>query len=94
MSENGVQCEVRNKEFHLWPVPLRSKGGDKMAAGKTDHRLVRGFVPLDGGMYFGAKVFAGKECVEDSDSVEVKSILVFAEVLEEFGEFLGGGEAP
>ena len=65
-----------------------------MAAGKTDYRLVRWFVPLDGGICFGAKVFAGKERVEDSNSVEVKSVLVFAEVLEELGEFLGAGKTP
>lgn len=65
-----------------------------MAAGKTDHRLVRGLVPLDGRMGFGAEVLTGKERVEDSDSVEVKPILVFAEVLEKIREFFGGGEAP
>ena len=94
MSENGVQCEARNAEFRFSPIPLGSKTGDKMAAGKTNHRLVRGFVPLDGGVGFGAKVFTGKERVENSDSVEVKSILVFSEVLEKLGEFFGGDEAP
>jgi len=94
MSENGVQCEARNAEFRLSPIPLGSKTGNKMAAGKTDHRLVRGFVPLDGGMGFCAKVFTGKERVEDSNSVEIKPILVFAEVLEKLGEFFGRGETP
>ena len=94
MSENGVQCEGRNAEFRLSPIPLGSKTGNKMAAGKTDHRLVRGFVPLDGGMGFCAKVFTGKERVEDSNSIEIKPILVFAEVLEKLGEFFGGGETP
>ena len=65
-----------------------------MASGKTDYRLVRGFVPLDGGMGFCAKVFTGKERVEDSNSIEIKPILVFAEVLEKLGEFFGGGETP
>jgi hypothetical protein len=45
-------------------------------------------------MGFGAEVLTGKERVEDSDSVEVKPILVFAEVLEKIREFFGGGEAP
>jgi hypothetical protein len=73
---------------------LGSKAGDKMASGKTDYRLVRGFVPLDGGMGFCAKVFTDKERVEDSNSIEIKPILVFAEVLEKLGEFFGGGETP
>jgi len=94
MSENGVQGEARNAEFRLSPIPLGSKTGDKMAAGKTNHRLVRGFVPLDGGVGFGAKVFTGKERVEDSNSIEIKPILVFTEVLEKLGEFFGGGETP
>jgi len=45
-------------------------------------------------MGFCAKVFTGKECVEDSNSVEIKPILVFAEVLEKLREFFGGGETP
>jgi hypothetical protein len=45
-------------------------------------------------MGFCAKVFTGKERVEDSNSIEIKPILVFAEVLEKLGEFFGGGETP
>jgi len=45
-------------------------------------------------MRFGTKVFAGKERVEDSNSVEVKSVLVFAEVLKELGQSFCAGKTP
>ena len=65
-----------------------------MAAGKADDGLVGRFVPLDGGMGFGKKVLTRKEGVENSDSIEVKLILVCAQVLEKLREFLARGKGP
>lgn len=45
-------------------------------------------------MSFGKKVLTRKEGVENSDSVEVKLILVCAQVLEKLREFLARGKGP
>jgi hypothetical protein len=50
----------------------------KGAAGKADDGLIGGFVPLDGGFGFGSGILACEEGVENSDSIEVKLILVCA----------------
>ena len=49
-----------------------------MATGKADDGLIRRFVPLDGGFGFGPEILACEEGVENSDSIEVKLILVCA----------------
>ena len=53
----------------------------QVAAGKGDDGLIGGFVPLDGGKSFGAKIFACQEGVQNSHTVEVESVLVGPEVL-------------
>lgn len=55
--------------------------GDEVAAGKGDDGLIGGFVPLDGGKSFGAKILACQKGVQNSHTVEVKSVLVGPEVL-------------
>ena len=52
-----------------------------MAAGKGDDGLIGGFVPLDGGKSFGAKILACQKGVQNSHTVEVESVLVGPEVL-------------
>ena len=47
-----------------------------MAAGKGDDGLIGGFVPLDGGKSFGAKILACQKGVQNSHTVEVKSVLL------------------
>ena len=59
----------------------KSELGKEVAAGKGDDGLIGGFVPLDGGKSFGAKIFACQEGVQNSHTVEVKSVLVGPEVL-------------
>jgi hypothetical protein len=49
-----------------------------MAAGEGNDRLIRRFVPLDGGMGFGAKVLTGEKSVKNSDAIEVKPVLIRA----------------
>ena len=49
-----------------------------MTAGEGNDRLIRRFVPLDGGVGFGAKVLTGKKSVKNSDAVEVKPVLICA----------------
>ena len=49
-----------------------------MTAGKGNDRLIRCFVPLDGGMGFGAKVLTGEKSVKNSDAIEVKPVLIRA----------------
>jgi len=66
----------------------------KVATGKTDDGLIGRFVPLNGRMGFGKKVLTRKEGVENSDSIEVKLILVCAQVLEKLREFLARGKGP
>ena len=65
-----------------------------MATGKADDGLIGRFVPLNGRMGFGKKVLTRKEGVENSDSIEVKLILVCAQVLEKLREFLARGKGP
>jgi hypothetical protein len=45
-------------------------------------------------MGFGAKVLTGEEGVKNADSIEVKPVLICAEVPEKFGECFGGGKGP
>lgn len=52
-----------------------------MAAGKGNDGLIGGFVPLDGGKSFGAKILACQKGMQNSHTVEVKSVLVGPEVL-------------
>ena len=49
-----------------------------MTAGEGNDRLIRRFVPLNGGVGFGAKVLTGEKSVKNSDSVEVKPVLIRA----------------
>ena len=65
-----------------------------MSPRKADAGLVGRFVPLDGGFGFGSKILACEEGVENSDSIEVKLILVCAQVLEKLREFLARGKGP
>jgi len=55
-----------------------------VAAGKSDDGLIGGFVPLDGRKSFGAKISACQKGVQNSHTVEVKSVLVGPEVLKKF----------
>jgi len=66
----------------------------KVATGKADDGLIGRFVPLNGRMSFCKKVLTRKEGVENSDSIEVKLILVCAQVLEKLREFLARGKGP
>ncbi len=45
-------------------------------------------------MGFGAKVLTGEEGVKNADSIEVKPVLIRAQVPEKFGECFGGGKGP
>ena len=45
-------------------------------------------------MGFGAKVLTGEEGVKNADSIEVKLVLIRAQVPEKFGECFGGGKGP
>ena len=65
-----------------------------MSAGKGDDGLVGGFVPLDGGLGFGTKLLPRHQGVKDADPVEIKSVLVGGEMLEEGFQGLTGGEGP
>ena len=65
-----------------------------MAAGEGNDRLIGLFVPLDGGMAFGAKVLTGEESVKDSDSIEVKPVLICVQVLKKLGKCFGRGKGP
>jgi hypothetical protein len=49
-----------------------------MTAGEGNDRLIRRFVPLDGGARFGAKVLPGEKSVKNSDAIEVKPVLIRA----------------
>jgi len=49
-----------------------------VATRKADDGLIGGFVPLDRGLGFGPEILACEEGVENSDSIEVKLILVCA----------------
>ena len=49
-----------------------------MATGKADDGLIGRFVPLDWGFGFGPEILACEEGVENTDSIEVKLILVCA----------------
>ena len=49
-----------------------------MTAGECNDRLIGLFVPLDGGMGFGAKVLPGEKSVKNSDAIEVKPVLIRA----------------
>ena len=65
-----------------------------MTAGEGNDRLIGRFVPLNGRMGFGAKVLTGEEGVKNADSIEVKPILIRAQVPEKFGECFGRGKGP
>ena len=49
-----------------------------MAAGEGNDRLIGLFVPLDGGMSFGAKALTGEKSVKNPDAIEVKPVLICA----------------
>jgi len=65
-----------------------------MTAGEGNDRLIGRFVPLNGGMGFGAKVLTGEEGVKNADSIEVKPVLICAQVPEKFGKCFRGGKGP
>ena len=65
-----------------------------MAAGKGDDGLIGGFVPLDGGKSFGAKILACQKGVQNSHTVEVKSVLVGPEVLKKLRQGFAGCKSP
>jgi hypothetical protein len=45
-------------------------------------------------MGFGTKVLTGEEGVKNADSIEVKPVLIRAQVPEKFGKCFGGGKGP
>ena len=65
-----------------------------MTATEGDEGLVGRIVPLDGGADLGLEFLAMKEGVEDADPVEVETVGVGGEVLEEIGQSVRRGEAP